>query len=198
MNKVIALDIGGVCVELQHAEAFRQLNYSPEIPPPPEFLAATAKLECGQIRAEEWLAVFHEATGGKFTDEELLHAWNIIIGPTKRGMHEIVQTLVNEGYRFIYFSDTSEIHILSVYRKLSFANLISGGIFSFNTGAQKPDKRMYAEFERVYGKPCFYLDDRPSNVEAGRSHGWESHLFTTPEIFRKEFYKINSLNNIIS
>lgn len=196
MNKFIAIDIGGVCIDLQHAEAFKCLGYSPATPPPQEFLVATAKLECGLISDDEWLSAFRKATDGKFSDDELMHAWNIIIGPTKKGMHEIVQEITAQGFRFIYFSDTSEIHILSVYRKLSFAHLISGGIFSYKTGAQKPDSRMYEEFEKAYGKPCFYLDDKPENIEAGIRHGWTSHFFTTPENFREEFFKVNSLTNV--
>ena len=88
------------------------------------------------------------------------------------------------GYRLVFFSDTSSIHMLEVCRKLSFANLVTGGVFSFKVKARKPGAAMYEAFETRYGKPCFYVDDRPDNIQAGISRGWNSHQFVSAAAMR--------------
>jgi len=187
LNNVIALDIGGVCIELLHADSFRYFGIIPQ-QLPVEFLAAIDGLETGKLSEDEWLAVFRKVTGGKFSDEQLLHGWNMIIGRPRPGMVQALRKLAFHGYRLVFFSDTSESHILKLYHDADFANLISGAVFSYEVGARKPDDRMYQAFEERYGKPCFYIDDKPENIEAGRKHGWESHLFTSADAFSKAFW----------
>jgi FMN phosphatase YigB (HAD superfamily) len=155
---------------------------------PVEFMVAVDKMERGLIDQEEWLKVFQEVSEGRFSDDELIYAWNLLIGEEIEGMAGLVSKITEEGFRFIYFSDTSKPHILHMYRNLSFAHLVSGGVFSYDVGAKKPEDGMYEAFEREYGVPCFYLDDRECNVEAGSKRGWKSHLFTDVECFKKDFY----------
>jgi len=184
-EKIIALDIGGVCLNIRHDLCCQYFGFKsmPEIPP--RFLAAIEKLECGLIDEKEWLAEFRLATGGKFSDDEMIEGWNVIIGNDMNGMPELMSELVDSGYRLIFFSDTSIVHLLEVYRKLSFANLVTGGVFSFNVKARKPDPAMYKAFEIQYGKPCFYVDDRPQNIQAGVNCGWNSHQFISADVMRQ-------------
>ncbi len=186
LNNVIALDIGGVCIQLRHAESFKYFGVAPQ-QLPPEFMAAVEGLETGRVSEREWLDVFREVTGGRFTDEQMIHGWNIIIGGPIPGMVEVLRELALHAYRLVFFSDTSECHIMKLYHDADFSHLISGAVFSYEVGARKPGAAMYEAFEERYGKPCFYLDDKPENVEAGRRHGWESHLFTSPAEFRRSF-----------
>ena len=109
-----------------------------------------------------------------------------ICGPIP-GMVEVLRELALHAYRLVFFSDTSECHIMKLYHDADFAHLVSGAVFSYEVGARKPAAAMYEAFEERYGKPCFYLDDKPENVEAGRRHGWESHLFTSPAEFLRAF-----------
>ena len=189
MNKIIALDIGGVCIHLRHADSFQYFRIPPQ-QLPPEFLAATAALETGKITETEWLAVFRHVTGGRFTDEQLLYGWNMIIGAPIEGMVETIREIALFGYRFVFFSDTSATHIMKLYHDADFTRLISGAVFSYETGARKPDARMYEAFEERYGKPCFYLDDKPENIAAGQQRGWTSHQFTSPAAFRQAFFEL--------
>ncbi|MFA7231894.1 MAG: HAD family hydrolase [Victivallaceae bacterium] len=177
-TKVIALDIGEVCIKLCPERCFAALGLSSSEQVPVEFLAATDMLEKGHIPELDWMTIFQEVTGGNFSNDELRAAWNLLIGEEIDGIAEIVRGLVERGYRLVFFSDTSQSHILEVYRKLSFSHIVTGAIFSYEVGAKKPDNRMYEAFEEKYGKPVFYIDDRQQNIEAGLKRGWPSHCFS--------------------
>ncbi|MFA6102305.1 MAG: hypothetical protein WCV67_03875 [Victivallaceae bacterium] len=184
-EKIIALDIGGVCLNIRHDLCCSYFGFSSISEIPVKFLHAIEKFECGLIDDKAWLAEFRAATGGRFTDDEMIDGWNIILGGDMDGMSELMPELVASGYRLVFFSDTSKIHLLEVYRKLSFANLVTGGIFSFKVNARKPGAAMYEAFEARYGKPCFYVDDRPDNIQAGIRHGWNSHQFVSAAAIRR-------------
>lgn len=186
-EKVIAIDIGGVCLDVDFRRCLLQLGYSGSQAVPEEFMLACGKFECGLLDEKEWLDDFRSVTGGRFSDDELLSAWNSIIGDDIPGMADAVREITGRGFRFVFFSDTSTVHIMEVYRKLSFANLISGGIFSFDAGALKPSVKMYEAFERSYGEPCFYIDDKKGNIEGGIKRGWESRMFISPRQFLQDF-----------
>lgn len=185
MEKVVALDIGGVCINLRHPEAFVYFGLDPRQTLPPEFLYAVDRLEKGEIGEEEWLRQFQAITGGRFTPEELVHGWNIIVGPAIEGMPELLAELTEKGFRLVFFSDTSKLHIDKMYHDAEFTHLVTGAVFSYEVGAKKPEAGMYEAFERDYGRPAFYIDDKPENIAAGTQRGWPSHRFTGVEPLRR-------------
>ena len=156
-EKVIALDIGGVCLNIRYDLCCKYFGFNGMSEVPERFQRAIEKLECGLIEDREWLAEFRMATGGKFTDAEMIDGWNVIIGGDMTGMPEL---------------------------KLSFIKLVDGGVFSFNVKARKPDMAMYDAFETQHGKPYFYVDDRPVNIQAGIHQGWNSHQFISAAAMR--------------
>ncbi|QSH40785.1 hypothetical protein P0136_11460 [Lentisphaerota bacterium ZTH] len=185
MNKVVALDIGGVCMQLDPRQLLRTLGIRSLEEVTEEMWGISDLLETGKISEEEWIKVVSGIAPGNPGADEIREAWNTMISHTTPGMPELARELVDAGYRLVYFSDTSTIHIREVSRKLSFAHLITGGIFSFEVGAKKPGPEMYQAFEEKFGRPCIYADDRLNNIESGTAKGWNSHLFTTTESFRK-------------
>ena len=137
MFKCIALDIGGVCIRLDIEKALQALGYADATDIPMEFIAATDMLEKGMMTEADWLTVFQEITGKNFSGRELRDAWAMIIGETIPGMPELARELTAAGYKLVFFSDTSEIHMQEVYRNLSFANLVTGCISSVMKSAPK-------------------------------------------------------------
>ncbi|MCP3967492.1 MAG: hypothetical protein GY750_07015 [Lentisphaerae bacterium] len=185
MNKVIALDIGGVCMQLDPTDLLAALGIRTLEEVTEEMWSISDLLETGQISEREWISVVSGIAPGNLSDDEVCAAWNTMLRYTTPGMFELAQELVEDGYRLIYFSDTSTIHMREISRKLTFAHLITGGIFSFEVGAKKPGPEMYQAFEEKFGRPCIYADDRQNNVESGAAKGWSSHLFSTTEKFRE-------------
>ncbi|MFA6294333.1 MAG: HAD family hydrolase [Victivallales bacterium] len=188
-QKYFALDIGNVCLRIHTERCLDALGYPADTAVPMEFYAACDKLEKGVISTGEWLKVFSKVTGGRFTETELASAYNLILGDEIPGMYEFLAEITKLGCRAIFFSDSSDLHINHVYRHLPLAVFVSGGIFSFRTGYKKPESGMYEAFEKTYGKPCFYTDDRADNIEAGLKCGWPSHRFVSVELMREEFFR---------
>ena len=177
----VALDIGGVCVILCHDLCYKALGIPQETEIPQKVMDAFCDLECGRISTEEWLAIFREALKFKWTEDEILDAWNRIIGDTMPGMKEKVETYAAKGVKFVFLSDVSALHLDVCYRKCSFCHAVTDGIFSYEVGARKPDPAMYKAFEQRHGIPDFYFDDRPCNIEAARKRGWNAILFSSAE-----------------
>ena len=173
----IALDIGNVCISIHPERCFSSLGISSSTEVPEHFLQAVYKMETGIITEDEWLDIFAEATSSAYSKNKLRQAYIEILGDEFKSTEDFVRFAVGIGYRIIFFSDTSPIHIHSIYRNLSYANLITGGVYSFNTGKLKPHRAMYDQYEKLYGIPAVYIDDKPENIEAAEKRGWESILY---------------------
>ena len=178
-RKIIALDIGNVCVSIHPERVIARMNLFPT----PEILAVSARLECGLISEREWLDFFHEKTGHRLNDDEMIDAWNLIIGDTLSGMPEAVRGALKQGYSFVHLSDVSRFHLTECRRKCEFFHLAVDGVYSFDVGAQKPSEKMFREFERRHGTPCIYFDDRADNIEAARKFGWNAVQFKSSADF---------------
>ena len=53
-------------------------------------------------------------------------------------------------------------------------------VFSAEVGLVKPDPRIYARADELYGtRPgdVVFFDDRADNVAAARAHGWDAHVW---------------------
>lgn len=184
-NKIIALDIGNVCLRITPERCAEALGYKPDVGIPENLLKSVEDLEHGKISEQQWLQDFQQITGNRFSDDELRSAYNLIIAEEIIGMKEFLRQKAEAGYRIIFFSDTSEIHLNCILRKLSFANLISGGIYSFEVGAHKPSPKMYEAFEKTFGKPDLYLDDKPDNIAAGKERGWNAYVFKSINVLKE-------------
>ncbi|MDD2404579.1 MAG: HAD family hydrolase [Lentisphaerae bacterium] len=181
--KVIALDIGGVCIKLNHQRCLGRLGISAAADLPEGFGAACNLLECGLIDEYEWLKrsrAFLPETAG-MNDDSIMEIFNDAIDSDVEGMAEFAKAMVDAGYRLVYFSNTSELHAMEVARKLSFAPLITGAIYSFEVGVMKPDPAIYQAFEERFGVPVAYFDDRLENIEVARKRGWCCQHFTDAE-----------------
>lgn len=184
-NKVIALDIGGCCIELRHREMFHYFGWLAG--PPPGLMEMSDRLETGELDEAGWLRHFQSYTKDRCSSEEIIAGWNIVIGPAMAGMAEFLMDLKSAGFKLIFFSDTSTVHIRQVYRDPTITSLIDAAVYSYEVGAKKPAAAMFQAFEQRHGKPFLYVDDKPENIAGGIRQGWNSHRFTDVESLRR-FY----------
>jgi glucose-1-phosphatase len=191
MAKIIALDIGGVCIQIKMENTFEYLGLLGFEEKITRLVDLGNKLGYGFISERNWYRSVQELLDKRFKNDEIRYAWNLMLGEEMAGISEFIAELINLKYQFIFFSDTSRIHILQVYRQLSFMPLISGGIFSYQVGARKPEPKMYETFENKYGKPCLYLDDNLENINAGKQREWQSYHFSSVEKLREDFIKLH-------
>jgi len=178
MKKVLALDIGEVCIKLHHLDALLHFGLDPRQPLPPEFLVTTDRFERGQLPEAEWIAGIKAFFHDRFSVADIVDGWNKIIGEPIPGMPELLRELADQDWRLVFFSDTSTLHMAKLQHDGVFTELSTGAILSYEVGAKKPEDAMYEAFEHAYGKPDLYLDDRADNIAAGVRRGWPSLPFT--------------------
>lgn len=185
-GKIIALDIGGVCISLHFEKCYEALGLEEGSPQTALLIDAGKLLGCGRINEQEWLDMASGFLEGRFPQSYIRDAWNMILGPSVLGMKDAVEFLhYSKGYRFAYLSDTSSMHMAHFFKTDEFCHFVSNGIFSYETGVQKPDAMMYETFERKFGVPCFYTDDTQKNIDAAVAREWHAELFTNAEKFLK-------------
>jgi FMN phosphatase YigB (HAD superfamily) len=180
----LALDIGGVCLDIAPSRCLAALGHPPDAAIPAMFHEACARFETGACREDEWLDVFHAVTDRRFTDDQLRAAFCTILGDPLPGMPELLADIAACGIRLVFFSDTSELHLREAFRRYAFASMVTGAIVSYEVGAHKPAAAMYDAFERAHGRPACYVDDRPGNIAAALARGWPAHRFTDAGEFR--------------
>lgn len=177
-NKVLALDIGGVCLNIRPERCFGLLGYRAIEEVPAELLQAIDRFERGRLSENEFLALFRRVTGSNLSDEFIRGAWNAILHSPMEGMAERIRAWQRAGYRVVFFSDTSPMHMRDFRTRFAeIAGLVTDGIYSFIVGAKKPEPAMFIAFEADYGKPALYIDDREVCLEGGKAAGWRVHRF---------------------
>ncbi len=176
-RKIIALDIGGVCVSLRFEKCFEALDIENGSARMSAFLDNCKSLGNGEIDESLWLERSSSILDGRFSKKSIQKAWELVLGPVIPGMTEFIQSLSDYGYEFAFLSDTSTVHMARFRSLYGLWELSAGGVFSYEVGKHKPDQSMYRAFEERFGTPLLYVDDLQTNIDAALSRGWSCKLF---------------------
>ena len=182
-NPVIALDIGNVSMKLNFDEMYRRLDTdSADSAAVARLWEYGAALETGRCTVPEFLDRLDDFTQYRHSREYLLDAWRCCVRESMPGMLDTVRALAARGARFSFMSDISPIHLDQVFKYCEFVHLVSGGIYSFSAGAFKlQGYTMFEAFERRYGRPIVFFDDRGEIIDHAREFGWNAIRFQSPE-----------------
>lgn len=100
------------------------------------------------------------------------------------GAQAVVEAVRDAGIRMGLFSNTNDVHWEFVCRRYRWLrDAFDVYALSYELGALKPEPQAYAAAERLSGadtRSVFFVDDRPENVAAAKSHGWDAVLFVDP------------------
>jgi FMN phosphatase YigB (HAD superfamily) len=181
---LIALDIGNVCVKISHQNFPAALGIDNL---PDDVKQLMHDYETGKIETEdEFLQKTSAAFQHKFPLEKLKDAFDSILIEAVPGMPELVASFPDSGIKAVFFSDISPTHLKRTELLFSAFHTMAGGVFSFKSGSWKPGEAMFSMFEKNYGTPDFYFDDRADLVEAARKHGWNAIVFTSAKDLREK------------
>ena len=182
-DPVVALDIGNVSMKLTFDAMYRRLDVDPADSAAVAGLwKHGAALETGRCTVPEFLDRLDVFTNHLHSRQYLLDAWRCGVRESMPGMTDTVRALAARGARFSFMSDISPIHQNQVFKYCAFVHLVSGGIYSFEAGAFKLDGHtMFEAFERRYGRPIVFFDDRVEIIEHAQAFGWNAIRFKSPE-----------------
>lgn len=185
-KKIIALDIGGVCVQLHPERCFGRLGFRSITDVPVAVLGAVDRMETGYMDEHEFAAVFRKAVNCTLPEETLAEMWCATLGEPMPGMAALVRDMQKAGYQPVFFSDTSPLHLRYFREHFPVAEFVPDGIYSFVTGARKPHPAMFSAFESDYGKPVLYVDDREVCLSGAVAFDWPTLQFTTADALREK------------
>lgn len=190
MKKILlALDIGNVCVRIDHNNCIKQF---PDAIIPEGLFQLARDYECGVIKEEEiFIRQALEISNYRFTADEFKSAFESIIISPVPGMTELVRDFTGMGVKAVYFSDISPTHLNRTREIFPAFDAVEDGVFSFDAGAWKPDVAMFSRFERLHGIPDLYVDDREELICAAIEHGWNAEIFTSSQDLREKLLALS-------
>lgn len=95
------------------------------------------------------------------------------------GMHELLVKLKSEGFR-LYGLSNWDTQVYATINQFDIFKLLDGRIISSEEHEIKPEPEIYLRLFKKFGlKPeeCIFADDKPINIEGGRSVGMEGIVF---------------------
>ena len=98
-----------------------------------------------------------------------------------------LKDLREKGYRIYYLSNWSRwgVEILGEKNKLEFLSLFDGGLFSYEVGVKKPDRKIYDAFLKKFKinpKEAIFVDNKKKNIDAAKKFGLRGVLFDKLDI----------------
>ncbi len=166
MSAIVALDLGGVIVDVDHERCARKLGLP--------WSACQAALfangrhddvTVGRIDAEAFIA---EAATSLGRDSVVVReAWADIVAVMPEG-RALIDELLAVGTRVHLWSNTDPIHLGRILERLPHGLLPD--TVSFRLGKMKPDATFFHR-AMTHGVPEIFLDDRPDIVQAARAQG---------------------------
>ena len=188
MKPIVVFDLGKVLVDFDYSIAARKIGArsTKQLPDLRHFLGSSpvlARFESGLLTRQQFFAEIQKIAGftGDMAEFSGDFADIFLPIPPMIALHEELRRQKIPTY---IFSNTNDIAIEHIRRNFPFFKHFDGYIFSYETGAMKPDAKIYEALEKMCGRrgaEIIYIDDRPENVDAGAARGWRVILHETPE-----------------
>jgi putative hydrolase of the HAD superfamily len=138
------------------------------------------EFERGQVTPSEFHLRFEEAVEWKVDRNRLAIASSDIFAPNE-SLQPVLAELKLRGYRLVLLSNTTIWHFEFVRDRFRVLKPFDDFVLSCQAGAMKPDASIFeAAVRAIHCDPadCFYTDDIPAYIEAGRTHGLDAEVFS--------------------
>lgn len=151
--------------------------------------------EGGQHSTAEFFTRLQALTGYTGTLAEFRRVFGDIFTPIEP-MLALHADLRARGWRTYIFSNTNELAVEFIRSQFPFFAEFDGYVLSYEVRSMKPAPPMYEVVEQLSGcrgAELFYLDDRPENVAAGWSRGWQGVVHREPDESRAALARVGAV-----
>ena len=138
------------------------------------------EFERGTISDVEFHSRFQGCVARDIEFEALLAAGSDIF-QLNASILPVLDALRKRGHRLVLLSNTSSAHFDWVTRHYSVLQKFDDFVVSYRVGALKPEPAIFAAaLQAIQCDPpeCFYTDDIPAYIDAGRNLGLNADVFT--------------------
>lgn len=182
--KIVCVDLGGVIVRIRRslAETLHAVGvpgYELDGLGEGEMRAyreAVALHQRGEHAHEDWLDAAHKALAGRIDRETIARAHDAVLIGEYPGVTYSLGAIRAAGATTACLSNTNDRHWESLVELPAMAE-IEHRHASHLLGLEKPDERIFREFERVTGfrsEEILFLDDIEENCASARACGWNA------------------------
>jgi putative hydrolase of the HAD superfamily len=188
--KNIVLDFGGVLIDVDYQltiNAFKELGITDF-----ELLYSQAqqedlfnKYETGKISSQHFVNQLMEKIDSGITPNEVVKAWNAMLGEVHKENIETVEKIKAKGYNVFLLSNTNDIHIKVAFDRwkqlsvIGVHDLFDHVFLSQEVGMRKPDREF---FEFLLGElsaapeEVLFIDDSSQHIQTASALGIQTHL----------------------
>lgn len=181
--KYFLFDIGNVLLDFEYDKLLRALaSGAGQVARPlsGRDIEMHDAVETGKISDEQWVEYLNETRGASWTVDSLVDLWAGMFSVNETG-RKLFSDAVEAGVPIYALSNIAQHHIDAIKSNWSgFFDGMAGQFLSYQIGASKPDPLIYRHVLGqlgAEGSQCFFIDDRPENVEAARAEGMHAHHF---------------------
>lgn len=184
MHKTIIFDMGRVLIDFDFRPGYRVLAEScPHAAARiPELIASTSlvrRLETGRLQPRAFFEELRELLSLRVDYDAFCGIWNGIFDSVL--IPESILSGLAARYRLLLLSNTNALHFQLVRERYPWLlRHFHGFVLSYEIHAMKPDPAIYqAAVESAGCLPgeCFYTDDIPAFVDAGKAAGLDAAVF---------------------
>ncbi len=137
-------------------------------------------VETGHISDADWVDYLNETKELSWTTDDLISLWSEMFSIHKTG-HRLFKEVMASGVKVYTLSNIAKHHMDAIEKNWSgFFEGAEGLFLSYQMGVRKPAPSIYQqalETLEAEGRQCFFIDDRPENIEAAQAAGIQAYQF---------------------
>lgn len=181
--KYFLFDIGNVLLDFEFGKLLQALADGAGQPARPfsdRDVEMHDAVETGDLSDEKWVEYLNETRGISWTVDDLVGVWSGIFSINETGQG-LFRDAVAAGVPVHILSNIGGHHVDAIKSNWSgFFDGAAGLFLSYEIGLRKPDPAIYHHVLDHLGaeaSQCFFIDDRPENIEAACEAGINAHHF---------------------
>lgn len=200
--RALLVDLGQVLVRFDHGRTLRALENASGIQSETlrhfVFGPLEREFDLGRLTPVEFFRSVERSAGiPRIPDEVWIPAWRDIFEPELTALGALAR--VRRSVRRILVSNTNSLHWEGVVRVFDVPSLVDGIVLSFETGAAKPEARIFDAALRAAGvspEEALFADDRGDYVAAARTLGIPGFAVTGPGVFERSLLRRGLLDPV--
>lgn len=180
--RAFLFDIGNVIVRFDFSKALRAVAALSGVTDEAAVLAriddVKLQYEDGQMSRADFLERAFELLRYRGTEAQFIAAWQNIF--TLNEPMAALVTRLAEGAPLFLLSNTNDMHVEALLRDFPIFARFSGGTYSHEVRASKPDRRIYeiaCERHALVPAETLFVDDLAANVAAAGALGFQTHHY---------------------
>lgn len=134
----------------------------------------------GRLTLTELRSELVERHGLTLTESQFEACWLRSYSRSMPGMAGLIERLAGR-HRLVLLSNVDRYYWRKLAGELAELRHFNRLVLSWEVGVAKPERHMFelaVEAAGISASRCFFVDDKPENVEAAMRLGWGGHCFT--------------------